>query len=263
MAYSVKPSDKANKNNNNNDSMPAVVDSSFVIRYNENEAREVIGYILKQYNDYSDIAQYELFLTLSKIELTKTEFLTLRKDVKKDIKAKFAGQTALMEYHVDHVMSREHTNVINFLVKKLAYYKELWEKAAYVQHPNLDKLEQLDRLIHATARILSEFNLGTNVILFIQKKFEMLESKNSALNIKELANLDIYNNSNIIDTPPNASPELATTGEENLGTEDERTSPSLRFDARKHAQRGNNELVTEGLRGTQKGVSDRAREAIF
>lgn len=261
MAISVKPSDKDKKSND--DSLPVVADSSFVIKYNETEAREVIGYILKQYNDYTESAQYELFLSLAKIELTITEFRNLKKEVKKNIKAKFKEQTALMEYHVDHVMSREHTNVINFLVKKLAYYKDLWEKAAYVQHPNLDKLEQLDRLIHSTARILSEFNLGTNVILFIQKKFEMLENKNNALNIKELANLDIYNNANTIDITPNASPELTTTGKEIVRGEDERVAPSIKFNARKHAQRSDIESVTQRSGGTQETASDRTREAVF
>lgn len=265
MSISVAPSDKNKGSKGNNKSeLPAVADSSFVIKYNENEAKEVIGYILKQYNDYTDQAQYELFLSLSKIDLNMSEFRTLKKEVKKNIKAKFAEQTALMEYHVDHVMSREHTNIINFLVKKLAYYKDLWEKAAYVKSPNLDRLEQLDRMIHSTARILSEFNLGTNVILFIQKKFEMLESKNNALNIKEITNLDIYNNNdNIVDITPNASPELTTPTTEDFRGEDERTAPSVKLDARKHAQRSDIESVTQRLGGTQEAFSDRAREAVF
>lgn len=259
------PGDKKGNNNSNNDKdLPVVADSSFVIKYNETEAKEVISYIIRQYNDYSDQAQYELFLSISKIDLNLSEFRNLRKEIKKNIKAKFAEQTALMEYHVDHVMSREHTAVINFLVKKLAYYKDLWEKAAYVKSPNLDRLEQLDRLIHSTARILSEFNLGTNVILFIQKKFEMLETKNNAMNIKEITNLDIYNNANnTIDITPNASPEFTSPTQEIIRGEDERVAPNININSRKHAQRSDIESVTQRFGGTQEADSDRTREAVF
>lgn len=250
---SVAPSDKKDNNNRNQ------VDSSFIIKHNENESRDVIAYILRQYHDYSVDAQYDAFMAISKINIDKLEFLKLRKEVNQDIKTKFQNQTALMEYHVDHVMAREHTNIIDFLIKKLRFYIDKWEKMAYVQNPDLNKLEQLDRMIHSTARILSEFNLGTNVILFIQKKMELLGNKSNIINIDDL---NIYN-SKYNNKSPNAESEISTSTEEKLRGKDGGSLPKLKSDIREYAQGGNDESSETRPRGSSEEDNRRTREDIF
>lgn len=251
LPISVQPGGKKN-----DDKGLGTPDSTFILKYNEQESKDKITYILKQYNDYTPDAQYDVFLSISKVRITKLEFLELRKEIEKDLKANFQSETALMEYHVDHVMAREHTNVIDFLIKKLRFYQQKWEEYAYVQKPDFNKLEQLDRLIHSTARILAEFNMGTHVILFIQKKFEMLGNKNNIINIDDL---NIYNNP-YTNTSSHASSESST---EIITREDGRSLPKLKSNTREYAQGSNNESTETGSGGTQEADNRRTREAVF
>ena len=222
MSISISPKD------DNKD----VRDQSFIIKYNEDEAKDVVSHILIQYNDYSFDAQYQLFLTISKIGLKKKEFGILCNNVRKSLDAKSIEQNALMEYHVDHVMPREHTKMVSALVKKWNWYFTQWEKEAYKKNPDLTKITRLDGLIHRTMQLLTEFNLGTNVILFIQKKMQKLESSTKTLNITDLNNVNKYDNSsnnldktvNELSTTVKTTPE---TGENEPGSSDGSVIPKI------------------------------------
>lgn len=255
------------KDDNNNKDVP---DQSFIIKYNEDKARDVISHILIQYQDYSYEAQYKLFLTISKIGLSKQEFTNLCKSVKRELSEKYIENTALMEYHVDHVMSTEHVKMIDTLSEEVARYKMEWQKEAYKTTLDLNKIAKISRLMHISMKLLTEFNLGTNVILFIQKKMESLENKAKTLNIKDLNVADKYDDTNNIDNKVNAlsltettTPTTTEADEEERRSENGGVIPKVRNDKSSNVQGSVLPANEEGSGGTQTETSERARGAVF
>lgn len=269
VSISIKPKDDNSKTRESS----GVADQSFIIKYNESEARDVISHILIQYDDYSFDAKYRLFLKISGIGLSKSEFGIIHDAIRKEQAKHFVEQNALMEYHVDHVMAREHTEMVKSLIKEWKYYFAEWEKAAYRESPDIKKLSRLSKLIHETMRILSEFNLGTNVILFIQKKMEMLENKSKALNITDLNNAIKYDNTNNIDNkvndlslPSETQPQpsaAATTNEEGQQGSNGGVIPKIKRNKSDNVQGSVLPSTEAGSGGTQTEITERARGAVF
>lgn len=235
-------------------------------KYHQDSIKNIIKFILNDHNDLNIHDQYALFLELSENILLKSEFLGYRQQVLNRLRKKFDQDNVKMDYHIAIKLPDTHLKILDALTEEFFYYHQRWKTETEKQFPNDYLLKMFSELMNQTSLLVSKFNLGTPVMVYLQQKIKYLEGKNKTISIKSFDDLNInkYNTDLSKQDPLNNGTGSPTTTETATRGSNEFPVRLSGTEQGQHLQPSSSESNNQGgLEGTQQGSNITETEEVF
>lgn len=165
-------------------------------KFNIDSIKNIIKFIIEKHNDLNKHDQYALFLEMSEIPLLKNEFFDYRDKALNVLRKKFDQDNIRMDYHVTTNLPNIHLKVLNALTEEFFYWKSRFDTEKDKQYPNDYLLKMFAEMMNHTAILVSKFNLGTPVMVWVQRRAKLMQNNNKTVSIKSFGaelNINKYN----------------------------------------------------------------------
>lgn len=155
------------------------------IETNKGMLKDCIFYILEYNQDtHKDTdAQHALFNVLSIIKLTRGQFVDLKKECFTEMKHRADFNRIKMEYHAKNSMISFHLDSVTILKIMIDWYFGRWREETQKNKLNMFEITKLTKTINETAVLLSQFNVGVPVLMYIKSKIDSLENSTKIVKV--------------------------------------------------------------------------------